>query len=167
MFFSNNQIVYDFSNQQGDFYEPNDNIFVNRFEEVPFYVLTGVVGGLLGGFFSVVLEFRKRRMKHILSGKVSKLIEVMVLSIFTSFLLFYVSSMEWTCRDIVDKEKYEAVNGKSCFSKVLEKYSLSLMIFLFAFQISGLSILLQGRPGQFASHNTLRLSRSCNPMDPH
>lgn len=77
------------------------NIFVSRFEEVPFFLLVGVVGGLLGGTYSLILDIRKRRLKTRFSGKACwKLGEVAILSVVTSFLLFYATAMLWTCKDI-------------------------------------------------------------------
>lgn len=106
-----NLLQFELAAQQANFYEPNENLFVNRFEELPFYVATGVVGGVLGGFFSVALEYRKRGIKKQFSGMGWQLFGVTLVSITTSFLLFYASSMTWACRDIIDKNKNEALKA--------------------------------------------------------
>ena len=36
---------------------PNDNVILNRFQEVPLYVIIGVMGGLLGAFFNHAYHF--------------------------------------------------------------------------------------------------------------
>lgn len=100
---------------QGNFNEPNYNIFLNRFEEIPFYLLTGIVGGMMGGMFSAVLEFRKRRLKSMFKGRAWQLLGVTLLSLLTSFLLFYATSMTWACRDILEKDSYFADVGHRFF----------------------------------------------------
>lgn len=96
---------------QGNFKEPNFNIFLTRFEEIPFYLLTGIVGGMMGSTFSAALDFRKRRLKSMFNGKAWQLLGVTILSLVTSFLLFYATSMAWACRDIIEKDSYLADVG--------------------------------------------------------
>eukprot|EP00980_Cylindrotheca_fusiformis_P021527 scaffold8369_cov121-Cylindrotheca_fusiformis.AAC.8 len=99
----------------GNFSEPNYNIFLNRFEEVPFYVLTGIIGGMIGGTFSSALDFRKRGLKSMFNGKAWQLLGVTLLSLFTSFVFFYATSMAWACRDILEQDSYFANVGHRFF----------------------------------------------------
>jgi H+/Cl- antiporter ClcA len=85
----------------GSFHEPNGDIFLNRFEEMPLYVLVGAVGGAMGGFFCFSYELLNRESGVRLSSKTSQLLGVVVLSLVTSVLLFYVPSMKWTCKSII------------------------------------------------------------------
>jgi len=84
-----------------------DAIFFNRVAEVPLYVLTGAVGGLLGAAFNAAWRWmgggRKRffEREHLASRtrKVWKLSEVAVLSVFTSAVLFTLPLVtDWSCR---------------------------------------------------------------------
>ena len=91
------------------------NIFVSRFEEIPFFVLVGLIGGIMGGTFSRVLEFRTRIQQKV-SSRALKICVVAIISIVTSCVLFYATSMTWTCKDI-DETNYllEAVKESRRF----------------------------------------------------
>jgi H+/Cl- antiporter ClcA len=88
----------------GNFDTPNNEIFINRFEEVPLYALIAIGGGVLGGIFCRCFEFlqlyKKRLFPDTSAQIVWKLTEVMIVSLLTSFLTFYVPSMKWACRPI-------------------------------------------------------------------
>ena len=69
--------------------------FSERFAEVPLYVLVGAVGGLMGGGFCLMVnalhQFRKRYTRAMPKQRMFylQIVEVMVLSLITSALLFY------------------------------------------------------------------------------
>ncbi|CAJ1951978.1 unnamed protein product [Cylindrotheca closterium] len=113
----------------GDYNEPNKNIFVNRFEEVPFYFLTGIIGGAMGGLYSSVLEFQKRQMALWTGdGKYTHLIYVTVLSVVTSFLLFSVTTLSFGCRQIPAYDHYLANVGHQFFCEEGEVNALATIL---------------------------------------
>ena len=69
--------------------------FSDRFAEVPLYMLVGIVGGIMGGGFCYVVNalhrLRKRHTRAMTTRQVTilQIVEVIVLSIITSTLLFY------------------------------------------------------------------------------
>jgi len=73
-----------------------NNIFLNSAAEIPLYILTGVVGGLLGAAFNMTWErmHKKRKLffeqEHFSPKQINiyKLSEVAYLSIFTSMVMF-------------------------------------------------------------------------------
>ena len=83
---------------------PDDNVYLNRFQEVPLYVIMGCVGGLLGAFFNDMWKrlFLLRKGLYAGRSKWWKVVEVIFLSFLTSFLTFYLSLFcKWACRDLI------------------------------------------------------------------
>lgn len=79
----------------------------DRFIEIPLYMLVGIGGGILGGFFlQAVVALRKLRRYCIgsLAGRhttILQLAEVMILSLITSTILFYLPvGFLKTCKEI-------------------------------------------------------------------
>lgn len=89
----------------GNFQTPNQNIFLNRVEELPLYVLIAVGGGILGGVFCkawmIVQLFRKQNFTRPRSKMIYRFCEVAFVSLLTSSLTYFIPLTEWTCR-IVD-----------------------------------------------------------------
>ena len=84
-----------------------DDIFSERFAEVPLYLLVGAVGGVMGGVFCLAVnalhQFRKRRTRAMSERKVFylQILEVIALSIVTSALLFYLPAfVNNTCKEV-------------------------------------------------------------------
>ncbi|KAL7579505.1 hypothetical protein ACA910_007882 [Epithemia clementina (nom. ined.)] len=93
----------------GKFDTPDDNIFLNRVEEFPLYLLVAVAGGLMGGLFCNFWKaLQLGRMKFFPAKKWPlrwKLTEVAFVSVLTSTLMFYVPILpqtQWTCRTIAN-----------------------------------------------------------------
>lgn len=88
----------------GDFHTPNQKIFLNRVAEIPLYVLTAVVGGILGGIFvrswTALQLFRQRVFHREESRRQWSLFQVTLVSLTTSSLMYYVPLMKWTCRRV-------------------------------------------------------------------
>jgi chloride channel 7 len=90
----------------GGFHSPDSNIFLNRFVEVPLYILIGAAGGAGGGTFVLLWkkmqQAKQRFFKNMTPGKKMRiqLAEVAVLSMLTSFVTFYLSTRTWACKDI-------------------------------------------------------------------
>lgn len=85
----------------GNFQTPNQNIFLNRVEELPLYILVAVVGGILGGLFcrawKMLQLFRQRKF---MDSTACKLWQVAILSLLTSSMTYYIPLMQWTCRSV-------------------------------------------------------------------
>jgi len=94
---------------------PDDDVVLNRFQEVPLYGVMGVVGGLLGALFNGVWKelTRMRQEFYRDKSKIHKIWEVMLLSFFTSFFTFYLSLYcKWACRDLkIDGNSDDDNNG--------------------------------------------------------
>ena len=82
---------------------PNDNIFLNRVEELPLYCIVGVVGGILGGTFvhcwKHVQLLRSNTPTTPQQEIWTKLRQVMLLSLVSSTIMYFVPLMEWTCHE--------------------------------------------------------------------
>lgn len=102
----------------GNFQSPNQNIFFNRVEELPLYLLVALGGGILGGVFCklwMMLQlFRKRNITDPRSNMIYRIGEVAFVSILTSSATYFIPLCKWTCRfvavtdDLVDDD---AVNS--------------------------------------------------------
>jgi H+/Cl- antiporter ClcA len=81
----------------------------NRFAELPVYILIGTGGGLIGAFFNSCYIWTNTRRQKFYSNKSNakaasffKLVEVLVVSIITSLLTFFLPvylPQSWTCTD--------------------------------------------------------------------
>ena len=75
--------------------------FLNRFEEVPLYIVMGVVGGILGGIFCQSYELLRLKVYGRFSSKTSQLVQIIVLSLVTSVCLFFLPySLKWSCKEV-------------------------------------------------------------------
>ncbi|KAL9189857.1 LOW QUALITY PROTEIN: hypothetical protein ACHAXT_009532 [Thalassiosira profunda] len=99
----------------GTYQTPDDNFFVNRIEEVPLYILVGLAGGLLGGFFSASYLWLRRnitsRFPRAGEGRAKwQLFEVAVVSVLSSLVIFYLPTVSWACKDTpeADVQNFEA-----------------------------------------------------------
>lgn len=90
----------------GQFHTSNANIFVNRVEELPLYILVAVVGGLMGGMFVKCWKSLKMMKKrHPFQSQQARnrweLCEVALVSLLTSTVCYCIPLMEWTCRNAI------------------------------------------------------------------
>lgn len=88
----------------GDYVTRNDDVFFTRIAEVPFYLFMGVVGGILGGVFCASFMWLRRNITDRFPARGHgrgkfQLMEVALVSLLTSVLLFYLPSLEWACKD--------------------------------------------------------------------
>lgn len=94
-------------------FDPNE-IFETGLLETPLYMLIGIGGGLIGGCFcgsylwlqrNIAGRFPsawERRAKY-------QLLAVAIVSILTSFVLFYLPTLSWACKDIPRDVSAEAL----------------------------------------------------------
>lgn len=83
----------------------------------------------MGGLYSSVLEFEKRRMtKWTGNGMGAQLLGVTILSFVTSFLLFSATTLSFACREAVDKDHYLADVGHQFFCNDGEVNALATIL---------------------------------------
>ena len=95
----------------GEFDSPDNNIFLNRVEEIPLYLLLATVGGVMGGLFCnffIFLQLWRRRVFPSKSRRFRwKLAEVALVSLLTSSLMYFLPILpqtDWTCRSTTSSE---------------------------------------------------------------
>lgn len=88
----------------GDFSAWDENIFLSRVEEIPLFLVVGAAGGILGGIFcrawKAIQLTRERVFPYGRHQSAWKLLEVAIVSLLTSTLLYYVPLLKWACRDV-------------------------------------------------------------------
>ena len=84
----------------GTYVLEDGGFFVNRFEELPLYFLVGAVGGALGGSFSLAFEFLSQYTLSIKASRSRMVLQVAVLSLVTSVMLFHLPYVPWACKKI-------------------------------------------------------------------
>ncbi len=79
-------------------------------QDLPFFCIIGVFGGLLGSFFVATNYFMsKLRKKYLGTNKTKKIIEVMVFVLVTSTICFYSPSfLSNQCYSVTDSSYSEA-----------------------------------------------------------
>jgi len=97
---------YSIINIMGTYGTPDDDIFVNRLEEVPLYVSIGIGGGVLGGVFCAGHRWLRRNVSNGVPSdgrraRWFRLAEVAAVSVLTSIVLFYLPTVSWACKEYV------------------------------------------------------------------
>jgi len=110
----------------GTYTTSNGNIFFTRIVELPLYLFMGTMGGILGGVFCASFMWLRRNITDRLPARGHgrgkwELLEVAMLSLLTSVLLFYLPSMNWACKD----RNAHALSDTD-FSEVADKAANSL-----------------------------------------
>ena len=117
--------IIDFETYRGA--KPTDDIFLNRFEFVPLYIVVAVGGGTLGGFFCSSFAFIKVNVTDRLTTPTAKLLEVAILSIVTSLLLFGLPIMAWTCKPLPEDDTID--HGREFFCNPGEVNEMATIMF--------------------------------------
>lgn len=110
----------------GTYTSSDSNIFVNRVEEIPLYIIVGVAGGILGGLFTKTCMFIRRNVSRRYPPEGPKrlmyqLLEVAIVSVLTSVVIFYLPTFQWACKPRpegyeLDLQTYEsALHSKTRF----------------------------------------------------
>ena len=109
----------------GTYETVNDNIFVTRLEELPLYLFMGTAGGILGGLFSASFMWLRRNVSAKFPVRERgkwQLLQVALLSLLTSILLFYLPSMKWACKERTDASLYNT-NASQDDDKKLQDFT--------------------------------------------
>ncbi|KAL7454056.1 hypothetical protein ACHAWC_007011, partial [Mediolabrus comicus] len=93
---------YSVISMEGGDYTHRD-LFVNRVQETPLYILIGIGGGVMGGIFSAGMIWMRRHItsKFPAAGRGRsklQLFEVALVSIISSFVIFYLPTVSWACK---------------------------------------------------------------------
>jgi H+/Cl- antiporter ClcA len=91
-------------------------MFVNRVEELPLIIFIGIAGGVLGGLFCKTTMFLRQTItkKWYPPSGVQKwqlLLEVALVSILTSVLIFYLPTQKWACKVVVHTDEESNSNN--------------------------------------------------------
>lgn len=110
----------------------DDKELMNRFAEVPLYVLIGAASGLLGAFFNGSYLFANNRRKRFygrpgLSRRAFttwKLVEVALTSLLTSALTFILPvTLPWACSEADGEFKVETENGLKIQAHFINRFN--------------------------------------------
>lgn len=86
--------------QFGTYNVSKSNILVDRLVEVPFWILLGIGGGVLGGLFAVALaQLKQWSAKRFDSGR-QHMMKISYVSLGTSAIMFFLPTMKWVCHDV-------------------------------------------------------------------
>lgn len=88
----------------GPYDTPNQNIFLNRVAQIPFYVLMGIGGGILGGIFCRVWKALQLLRRHYYKESMRRwmIYEVAVVSILSSILMYWIPLLSKSCRPVAE-----------------------------------------------------------------
>jgi len=93
-----------------------DDLFINRLDQLPYFIMIGIGGGVLGGAFCSGYKWLRQnvtnRFPPVGKGRDKyQLLEVALVSIISSAVLFYMPLSSFACRDIqVEKTKDYLMN---------------------------------------------------------
>lgn len=90
--------------QFGTYDTTDDNIFVDRFIEIPFWILLGIGMGIMSGLFCKWFDRVKRWSGRVFCTPKMHLLQITYVTLFTSIVMFYLPTMKWLCHDV---EEYE------------------------------------------------------------
>ena len=113
----------------GLYRERFQTVFVNRFEEVPFYILIGVAGGIMGGLFCRGFENIRGIISRRFTSRRAQLLQVLLLSLVTSTCLFWLPNVDWACNDPPDMLEVEKVSGRRFFCPEGQINELATILF--------------------------------------
>jgi H+/Cl- antiporter ClcA len=94
--------------------DKGDELVFNRFQHIHYYIIVGLLGGLLGALFnSTILYVSEKRKDFFANAKRStrqkekfRLLEVALLSVFTSTIIFFLPLiMPHSCTTVIDPEE--------------------------------------------------------------
>jgi H+/Cl- antiporter ClcA len=111
---------------------PNEDIFLERFEIVPLFLIIAVAGGALGGIFCATFEYIKVHVVDRLTSPRAKLLQVAVLSLITSALTFGLPYMAWACKELdpsLTETELELELGKQFFCEAGHVNEMATMMF--------------------------------------
>ncbi|VEU42657.1 unnamed protein product [Pseudo-nitzschia multistriata] len=84
----------------GSYNGEDDNSIRQRFFEIPFWIIMGIGGGILGGGFCKAFGDVKRRSAKQFKTKGMKMLRVSYISLINSVVMFLLPTMGWVCHDL-------------------------------------------------------------------
>jgi chloride channel 7 len=100
--------------QFGTYDTTNDSIFVDRFVEIPFWILQGIGMGIMSGYFCKWFDKVKRWSGRIFNTPTLHLARITYVALITSAVMFYLPTMKWVCHDSGDYEE-DVEHGRRFF----------------------------------------------------
>jgi chloride channel 7 len=100
--------------QFGTYEEANDNIFVDRFVEIPFWIILGMVMGIMSGYFCMWFGQVKRRSDRIFNTPTLHMLRITYITLITCAIMFFLPMMKCLCHDAAEYE-VDTDRGKRFF----------------------------------------------------
>ena len=88
--------------QFGSYTGSEDNNISDRFLEIPWWIVLGVLFGILGGGFCKAFGAIKKSTGKQFNTKGLKLLRITYISLINSIVMFLLPSMSWVCHDNID-----------------------------------------------------------------
>lgn len=86
--------------QFGTLKESDGNTFVDRFEQIPFWIMMGIGGGVMGGIFGIALgSYKDWSVKHVHTAR-HQMLRISCVSLCSSAIMFFLPTMKWVCHDV-------------------------------------------------------------------
>jgi H+/Cl- antiporter ClcA len=114
--------------QFGTYHEPADNIFIDRFVEIPFWIMLAIGMGVMSGCFCRWFDRVKRRSDRVYNTPTLHMVQITYITLITSSVMFFLPTMSWLCHDNSTYVE-EPDRGKRFFCKEGEINEMATIMF--------------------------------------
>jgi chloride channel 7 len=132
--------------QFGTFKESDGNIFVVSIKEIPFWIMMGIGGGMMGGIFGVALARLKEWSGKSTHTRRFQMLKISYVSLCSSAIMFFLPTMKWVCHDVEGSSDgiYYASTSDPSASEVLAIPSFGRQFFCDEGQINEMATIMFG-----------------------